>query len=254
MSRLQSAFQQRYYGVQLRPFGSFASGMYLPSADIDLVLLSSNFMRTGVKTFGERKGQIYAYAAFLRSTDIPVPNSIETIAHARVPILKFVDKLTGLKVDLSFDNDSGLVANNTFHQWKSEYPAMPLIVSIIKQYLLLRGLNEVVTGGLGGMSITCLVTSLLQHLPYGHVEPNLGSVLMDFFYFYGNNLDYKNVGIRLNPPGFFNKVCFSRLTRLERERDLLTITRGFTMIMAVLPSRIPTMLVMISQVGQGKSP
>lgn len=228
--------------------------MYLPSADIDLVLLSSNFMRTGVKTFGERKGQIYAYAAFLRSTDIPVPNSIETIAHARVPILKFVDKLTGLKVDLSFDNDSGLVANNTFHQWKSEYPAMPLIVSIIKQYLLLRGLNEVVTGGLGGMSITCLVTSLLQHLPYGHVEPNLGSVLMDFFYFYGNNLDYENVGIRLNPPGFFNKVCFSRLTRLERERDLLTITRGFTMIMAVLPSRIPTMLVMISQVGQGKSP
>lgn len=209
VSRLQSAFQRRYHGVQLRPFGSFASGMYLPTADIDLVLLSSNFMRTGIKTFGERKGQIYAYAAFLRSTDIPVPGSIETIAHARVPILKFVDKLTGLKVDLSFDNDSGLIANYTFQQWKSEYPAMLPIVSIIKQHLLLRGLNEVATGGLGGLSITCLVTSLLQHLPHGHLEPNLGSVLMDFFEFYGNKLDFEKVGIRLNPPGYFNKVRYN---------------------------------------------
>lgn len=206
--RLQSAFSRRYYGVQIRAFGSFASGMYLPTADIDLVLLSSNFIRTGVKTFGERKGQIYAYSAFLRSTEIAVPGSIETIAHARVPILKFVDKLTGLRVDLSFDNDSGLIANRTFQQWRSEYPAMLPIVSIIKQFLLLRGLNEVATGGLGGLSITCLVTSLLQHLPHGHLEPNLGSVLMDFFDFYGNNLDYEKVGIRLNPPGYFNKVGF----------------------------------------------
>ncbi|KAI9924118.1 hypothetical protein MW887_007358 [Aspergillus wentii] len=209
VSRLQSAFQTRYYGVQLRSFGSFASGLYLPTADIDLVLLSSNFMRNGIKTFGERKGQIYAFSAFLRNLDIAVPGSIETIAHARVPILKFVDRLTGLKVDLSFDNDSGLVANNTFQQWKSEFPSMPVVVSVIKQFLLLRGLNEVPTGGLGGFSITCLVTSLLQHLPHGHTESNLGSLLMDFFDFYGNHFDFEAVGIRLSPPGYFNKVRYN---------------------------------------------
>jgi hypothetical protein len=68
----------------------------------------------------------------LKNLNIAVPNSIETIAHARVPILKFVDKLTGLRVDLSFDNDSGLVANETFQQWKAEYPAMPVIVVLQK--------------------------------------------------------------------------------------------------------------------------
>ncbi|THC99300.1 hypothetical protein EYZ11_001206 [Aspergillus tanneri] len=208
VSRLQSAFQNRYYGVQLRAFGSFASGLYLPTADIDLVMLSTNFMRTGIRTFGERKGQIYAFAAFLKTLDIAVPSSIETIAHARVPILKFVDKLTGLRVDLSFDNDSGLVANNTFQQWKSEYPAMPVIVAVVKQFLLLRGLNEVPTGGLGGFSIICLVASLLQHLPHGHMAPNLGSILMDFFEFYGNRFDYENVGIRMDPPGYFNKRVY----------------------------------------------
>ncbi|KAF9886023.1 hypothetical protein FE257_012079 [Aspergillus nanangensis] len=208
ISRLQTAFQSRYYGVQLRAFGSFASGLYLPTADIDLVLLSTNFVRNGVRTFGERKGQIYAFSAFLRQLDIAAPGSIETIAHARVPILKFVDKMTGLKVDLSFDNDSGIIANETFQRWQAEYPAMPVIVSVVKQFLLLRGLNEVATGGLGGFSITCLVTSLLQHLPHGHMAPNLGGILMDFFQFYGDQFDYEKVGIRMDPPGYFNKRVY----------------------------------------------
>jgi DNA polymerase sigma len=33
----------------IRAFGSFASGLYLPTADIDLVLLSNTFLRTGVR-------------------------------------------------------------------------------------------------------------------------------------------------------------------------------------------------------------
>ncbi|KAL4881407.1 hypothetical protein BJY04DRAFT_207517 [Aspergillus karnatakaensis] len=208
VSRLQAAFRSRYHNVQIRAFGSFASGLYLPNADMDLVLLSNSFMRSGIKTFGERKGQIYAFAAFIKNKDLAVPGSVETIAHARVPILKFVDKVTGLKVDLSFDNDSGIVANKTFRQWKSEYPAMPVIVSIIKQFLLVRGLNEVPSGGLGGFSITCLVTSLLQHMPYGNQSPNLGGVLMDLLRFYGDHFDYEIVGIRLNPPGYFNKRVY----------------------------------------------
>ncbi|PKY01277.1 hypothetical protein P168DRAFT_61520 [Aspergillus campestris IBT 28561] len=208
VARLQSSFQSRYYGVQIRSFGSFASGLYLPTADIDLVLLSTSFMRSGVRAFGERKGQIYAFAAYLRTQDIAVPGSVEAIAFARVPILKFVDRMTGLRVDLSFDNDSGLIANETFVKWRDEYPAMPVIVSVIKQFLLLRGLNEVPTGGLGGFSITCLVTSLLQHLPHGRMSPNLGGILMDFFEFYGDRFDYDTVGIRMDPPGYFNKRVY----------------------------------------------
>lgn len=215
LSRLQSAFQNRYFGAKLHSFGSFASGVYLPTADLDLVLLSRNFMRNGRKTFGEHKGQIYAYAAFLKSLDIAAPDSVEAIAHARVPILKFVDKLSGLRVDLSFDNDSGLVANDTFQRWKTEYPAMPVIVSVIKQFLLLRGLNEVPTGGLGGFSITCLVMSLLQHMPHGYMESNLSTVLMDFFDFYGNTFDFEKVGIRMNPPGYFDK----RVYRVYKENN-----------------------------------
>lgn len=136
-----------------------------------------------------------------------VPGSVDAIAWARVPIIKFVDKLTGLRVDMSFDNDSGIIANGTFQEWKTEFPVMPVIVSVIKQFLLLRGLNEVPTGGLGGFAITCLVTSLLQHMPYDSKTWSVGSILLDFLNFYGNTFDLENVGIRMKPPGYFNKVC-----------------------------------------------
>ncbi|KAJ5747214.1 uncharacterized protein N7511_008910 [Penicillium nucicola] len=217
INRVETAFRQRYSNVQVKAFGSYASGLYLPTADVDLVLLSSNFSRHKIRTFGERKGQIYGFSAFVKGSNLAVPNSIECIAGARVPILKWVDKLTGLRVDLSFDNDSGLIANETFKKWKDQFPAMPVILSVIKQFLLIRGLNEVPTGGLGGFSITCLVTSLLQHYPQGHAQPNLGSLLVDFFYFYGKHFRYETQGIRMEPPGYFNKTFFGNPDRLTIE-------------------------------------
>ncbi|KAJ5449877.1 uncharacterized protein N7458_006326 [Penicillium daleae] len=215
VDRLERAFQKRYSGVQIHAFGSFASGLYLPTADIDLVLLSTSFMKTGIRAFGERKGQVYAFAGFVRTSGLAVDGTVEAIAGARVPILKWVDRLTGLRVDLSFDNDSGLLANRTFQEWKGQYPAMPVIVSVIKQFLLLRGLNEVPTGGLGGFSITCIVTSLLQHMPRNQ-ERNIGSLLLDFFHFYGRVFNFENTGIRMNPPGYYNKV-FENRDRLSIE-------------------------------------
>jgi non-canonical poly(A) RNA polymerase PAPD5/7 len=251
INRLETAFRQRYSNISIRPFGSYASGLYLPTADVDLVLLSNTFIRTGVRTFGEKRGQIYAFSAFVKNTNIAVPNSIECIAGARVPILKFVDKLTGLRVDLSFDNDSGLIANETFKKWKAQYPAMPIILSVIKQFLLIRGLNEVPTGGLGGFSITCLVTSLLQHTPQGHLQPNLGNILMDFFNFYGKQYRYETQGIRMNPPGYFNKVYFGNPDRLTIEdpnnqdndisggtKEINLILRTFSRAHTTLQSRI----------------
>jgi non-canonical poly(A) RNA polymerase PAPD5/7 len=254
IERLNVVFKNRYPGVEIQAFGSFASGLYLPTADIDLVLLSNAFRRTGLRTFGERKGQIYAFSGFLKNTNIPVPNSIECIAHARVPILKFVDKLTGLRVDMSFDNNSGIIANETFQHWKEQFPVMPIILSVIKQFLLIRGLNEVSTGGLGGFSITCLVTSILQHMPRGKEQPNLGSILMDFFHFYGKYFQYEKVAIRMDPPGYFNKVRFkSRLNWYICALADCGTNRCILEVQIVSPLKIPTTATMIFRAAPGKS-
>lgn len=91
---------------------------------------------------------------------------------------------------------------------------MPVLVTVIKQFLMMRGLNEVVHGGLGGFSVTCLVTSLLQNMPRvqsGELVPeqHLGELLIEFLDFYGNRLDTTRTGIVMRPAGYFEKVRLS---------------------------------------------
>ena len=157
-------------------------------------------------------------ARYLQDKGIADPSSVEIISKARVPLIKFVDRKTQLNVDMSFENNTGLVANQTFQTWKHDFPAMPVIVIVIKQFLMMRGLNEVVNGGLGGFSLTCLVTSLLQNLPRvqsGELVPehHLGEILLEFLDLYGNQLDIARTGIQMNPPGYFEKVCSTHYGR-----------------------------------------
>ena len=148
----------------------------------------------------------------LSENGIADPSTLEIVASAKVPIIKFVDVATSLRVDMSFENETGVIANNTFSAWKAMFPAMPVIVTVIKQFLMMRELNEVASGGLGGFSITCLVTSLLQNMPQiqtGELRPehHLGEILLEFLDLYGNQLDISRTGISMKPPGYINKVC-----------------------------------------------
>jgi non-canonical poly(A) RNA polymerase PAPD5/7 len=214
ISRLQKTFSKIESGCQLKPFGSFAAGLYLPTGDMDLVLMTSGW--AGSKSRPVGKNLFWFIHSIIEREAIAVPGSLQPIAKAKVPIIKFVDALTGLKVDLSFNNDTGIIANNTFHAWKAQYPAMPILVSVIKQFLMIRGLNDVAFGGLGGFSTICLVTSLIQHqLPIGQT-PNLGHLLLSFFYFYGIVFNKQEIAIRLEPPSFVRKVeLFTTPSRLS---------------------------------------
>lgn len=152
---------------------------------------------------------------------IALKGSIVVIAKAKVPLVKYIDHLTKLKVDISFENDTGVIANHTYRAWQSEFPAMPVLVTLIKQYLLMRNMNEVHTGGLGGFSVACMVVSLMQNMPsltFGHTDPmaNLGELFITFLDFYGNKFNLRTTGIELNPPKYFAKVSstFRLLTRI----------------------------------------
>ena len=175
-------------------------------------MISNTFGTSGHKVVCQTRKQLFRFGDFVKSSGIAQQGSVEIIAGAKVPLVKFVDQITLLKVDVSFENNTGVIANNTFAHWKKEFPAMPLLVTIIKQFLMMRGMNEVQHGGLGGFSVACLVTSLLQNMPRvqsGELIPeqNLGEILIEFLDFYGNQLDTTRTGIMMNPPGYFEKVC-----------------------------------------------
>lgn len=218
LERVQKAVESEIPTCNVHCFGSFAAGLYLPNADMDLVIISDSFRDYDQKWACQSNTKMHKFGGYLGRT-IAEKDSVEVITGAKVPIIKFVDKITAIKVDISFENNTGIIANGTFASWQRQFPAMPILVTVIKQFLMMRGLNDVATGGLGGFSVTCLVTSMLQNMPrvqMGEVVPehHLGEMLIEFLDLYGNQLDIARTGISMNPPGYFDKVSISYGTDL----------------------------------------
>ncbi|KAL8792861.1 MAG: hypothetical protein Q9195_004591 [Heterodermia aff. obscurata] len=229
LERLQTAVRREIPDCEVHCFGSFAAGLYLPNADMDVVVISQSFRNYGEKSVCQSNRQMRAFGRYLEMT-IAERESVQCITGAKVPIIKLVDRATAIRIDMSFENDTGIIANDTFSFWRRQFPAMPILVTVIKQFLMMRGLNDVATGGLGGFSVTCLVTSLLQNMPriqIGEVVPeqHLGEMLIEFLDLYGNQLDISRTGITMNPPGYFDKMAWlrSRAVYQANKADRLAI-------------------------------
>lgn len=196
--------------AEMYPFGSFPSGLYLPTGDMDMAFMSDGYMKGGVPKYST-KNTLYRLRGQLMNHKVAWEDEIEVIPSAKVPLVKFIEHKTGLKVDVSFENNSGVTAIATFKAWRDRYPGMPALVTLVKHFLLMRGLNEPVNGGIGGFSVICLVVSMLQMMPEvqsGNLDTrhHLGQLLLHFFDLYGNKFNYQTVAISLNPPHWIPKV------------------------------------------------
>lgn len=226
VEQLRDMIKGSFPDAEVCPFGSFMSGLYLPTGDMDIVICSRGFLRGGPPTLNFRK-QLFKFRALLERRNLAEEGTIQLILHAKVPLVKYVDRRTGLRVDISFERYDGVRAISTFLEWKRQYPAMPILVTVIKQFLAMRGLNEPVSGGIGGFSVICLVVSMLQLMPQVQSrsmkpEHHLGEILMEFFDLYGRSFNYEQVAIRMNPPGYVPKVGLPN-PHISRCRFLLMI-------------------------------
>ncbi|KAK0644372.1 hypothetical protein B0T16DRAFT_356226 [Cercophora newfieldiana] len=212
--------------AEVYSFGSFPTGLYLPTSDMDVVVVSDQVLHgTGPPKYTEKR-HLYIFGGALRKSKRILFNEIENIVGARVPLVKYVDHRTRLKVDVSFENPGGLQAVKTFNAWKEQYPAMPILVTLIKHLLCLHGLNEPVNGGIGGFTVICLVVSMLQLMPEVQsrsMDPmhHLGELFMNFLDLYGNKFNYQEVAISLNPPRYIPKNMVT--TVVYKQHDRLSI-------------------------------
>ncbi|KAI1503455.1 hypothetical protein F5X99DRAFT_375287 [Biscogniauxia marginata] len=225
LSRLSALVKRKWRDAEVYAFGSFMSGLYLPTADMDVAICSESFVNRGIPKY-HTKSSLYALRTFFHYHKIAFKDDIDLITKAKVPLVKYTDQVTALKVDISLEKMDGHRAVQTFLDWKKRYPAMPILVAIIKHFLLMRGLNEPVNGGIGGFSVICMVVNLLNQMPQvqsGSMKPehHLNEILMEFFDYYGNHFQYKTVAIRMNPPGLVNKSEVSTLS--YRNMDRLSI-------------------------------
>lgn len=126
-------------------FGSFRTGLYLPTSDIDLVVL-------GIWD----QLPLRSLETELLACGIAEANSVRVLDKASVPIIKLTDRESLVKVDISFNMESGVRSAELIKNYKRKYPVLSKLVLVLKQFLLQRDLNEVFTGIL--LDASCKMT------------------------------------------------------------------------------------------------
>ncbi|XP_028392736.1 terminal nucleotidyltransferase 4A-like [Dendronephthya gigantea] len=198
VERVKAVIKQLWSQAKVELFGSCQTGLYLPTSDIDLVV-HGKWESLPLRTLENE----------LIAEEIADPNSIRVLDKAAVPIIKVTDKKTQVKIDISFNMDTGVQSAEMIKSYMDKYPALPYLTFVLKQFLVNRDLNEVFSGGISSYTVVLMIVSFFQHS--GHFrstnkDVNLGVLLIEFFELYGKKFNYNNVGIRVVGNGsYFNK-------------------------------------------------
>lgn len=161
--------------------------------------------------YSDRQTVLYALANTLKRSGIT--SKVTVIARAKVPIVKFVTAHGRINVDISVNQQNGIISGSIINGFLKDMQAgdslaLRSLVLITKAFLSQRSMNEVYTGGLGSYSIVCMAISFLQMHPKirrGEIDPdkNLGVLVMDFFELYGCYFNYEETGISVRNGGYY---------------------------------------------------
>lgn len=195
VNRVEAVIKDLWPTAKVQIFGSFSTGLYLPTSDIDLVV------------FGKwEHPPLQQLEQALRQKDVAEPFSIKLLDKATVPIIKLTDRLTDVKVDISFNVETGVKAARFIKDHLKKYSVLPYLIFVLKQFLLQRDLNEVFTGGISSYSLILMAISFLQLHPRIDCKAtniNLGILLIEFFELYGRHFNYGKTGIRVKDGGAY---------------------------------------------------
>ncbi|KAM9288753.1 terminal nucleotidyltransferase 4B [Morus bassanus] len=195
VNRIENVIKELWPNADVQIFGSFKTGLYLPTSDIDLVV------------FGKWETlPLWTLEEALRKHNVADENSVKVLDKATVPIIKLTDSFTEVKVDISFNVQNGVKAAQLIKDFIKKYPVLPYLVLVLKQFLLQRDLNEVFTGGIGSYSLFLMAVSFLQLHPREDAcmpNANYGVLLIEFFELYGRHFNYLKTGIRIKDGGSY---------------------------------------------------
>jgi non-canonical poly(A) RNA polymerase PAPD5/7 len=224
---------------RIQVFGSQATGLFLPSSDIDCVVITTpqpthpppltelpkdpRQKRKNPKTQNEQQEEEPSYALpksksplrrFAQAIRDEWGNDealtyLETIENTRIPLVKF--RYEGIQVDVCFNQYTGPPAAKLMKEYLQEMPPLRPLTFVLKYFLAARELNEPYTGGVGSYMLQLMIVAFLQQReryavnvhPETRTPYNLGTLLLEFLELYGEQLNYYTTGISVRHDGFF---------------------------------------------------
>eukprot|EP00250_Pteridium_aquilinum_P020339 c24788_g1_i5 orf=76-786(+) len=173
LERVKLLINALWPSSQVKVFGSFATGLYLPkTSDIDILILGASAPHGS----GDG-GRLRTLGSALRSSGIAT--HVEIIGRARVPIVKFKEECSGFDFDVRFDLNQELRAADLILSAVAAYPSLAPLYLFLKTFVHFKHLNEVYhTGGLASYTLFIMLYTFLQAHPNGSqgLSASAGSV------------------------------------------------------------------------------
>jgi non-canonical poly(A) RNA polymerase PAPD5/7 len=207
---------------QVDVFGSQATGLCLPTSDIDIAIQlnetdfkdqkgeSKKSDKEEMKNWNVPSGSpLQRLAAALREHWLSELSYLEVIENTRVPLVKFKHGPTDIAVDVCFNQTTGVHAAKLMHQYMDALPPLRPLTFVLKYFMAARGLNQPYTGGVGSFLLQMMIVSFLQHRERDCVDNrrprlyNLGALLIEFFELYCTDFNFVTTGISIRFDGFY---------------------------------------------------
>ena len=199
-NNVMEVINKNYPNYKGEIFGSFPQGLSLSNSDLDIFLSFNNCPY-------DKKEILKILSNILKRLKQSGKFKKIFLISAKVPIIKCLDKNSGIKIDISINRKSNHISNSYVKKIINNYPCIQYLTLLIKFYLRQRKLNDTHKGGISSIVIFNLVYAYILYAKkinkYNESILNLGSLLIDFFEFFGYIFQYKNIEINNECGGFF---------------------------------------------------
>lgn len=148
-------------GDTVQPVGSYVTGLYTPTSDIDMVLTSQSRQPSFPRT--SAFSSLDLYRVLWKLEDSKFASNIDSVMNASVPLLRITDKITGIEIDLTASDTHGVNATNAVQKWmETDTKLIKMLVMVVKTFLSIRRLGKTYTGGINSYLLVWMVVSWVK--------------------------------------------------------------------------------------------
>jgi non-canonical poly(A) RNA polymerase PAPD5/7 len=194
---------------KVEPHGSFRTGTMVFGSDIDLtVLIAKNESdNKDNNTHNAHVNKCLGKIVKILEKNKLCTGPILHIKHARIPIVKCVESNFNCKIDIVINQYNSIDGANFVIDQIEKRPYLKYLIILIKYFLKRRNLSEVIRGGLCSYGQFLLILNFIQLHPLSNAFSldsddnntvfldNFGTVLLDFFQFYGTEFPFERATI-----------------------------------------------------------
>ena len=193
-------------GCSVESHGSFRTNTMVYSSDIDITVLinkdKTKNSSSDINYKSHANKVLSKIVTILEAAKVCI-GPILHIKHARIPIIKCTEALYKSKIDIVIDQYDSIDGANFVIEQIAHRPFLKYLIILVKYFLKRRQLSEVIRGGLCSYAQFLLILNFVQLHPLiqsGEINEtnfneNIGTILMDFFQFYGTEFPFERATI-----------------------------------------------------------